>query len=164
MSRFVSLIRTNSPGFFNVSYTGTPPKEQLFGLYGASSADYVKMRIDYTNPQAMQVFLNGKLKDPNPMDNGVMMPLQGDACGENRWDPVNAVLEFTLQGGDGACELELKTLQSLQVTMRMDSSIDDFFASKGEVAFIERLALQLGIPTNRIKVVGIWQGSVVVGT
>lgn len=63
MSRFVSLIRTNQKGFFNVSYTGTPPKEQLFGVYGASKSDYVKLRIDYTDPKAMRVYLNGKLKE-----------------------------------------------------------------------------------------------------
>ena len=162
MSRFVSLVRTNKPDIVNVSYTGTPPAAQLFGLYGATETDFLKVRVDFTDPLAMRVYLNGKVKPQNELKNGVMQPLTGARCGENRWDSINAVLEFTLQGGDSACEVEVKALESIQLTVRMNSTVDDFFATEGELSYIERLALQLGIATNRIKIVGVYTGSVVV--
>lgn len=77
------------------------------------------------------MYLNGKLKEQNALNDGVMKPLQGDICGENRWDPVNAILEFTLQGGDGLCEVEIKALQSIQLTMRMDLTLEDFYSNNG---------------------------------
>ena len=57
----------------------------------------------------IQVLKDGKKVEPNEIiqGEGIMMPLQGDSCGENRWDPVNAILEFTIKGGVGECNLEL---------------------------------------------------------
>lgn len=161
MSRFVTLVRTNKEGFFEVAYTGTPPMNQIFELYGAAKSDYVKVRIDYTEPKAVRVYREGIEKAQNPIVDKVMEPLSGDMCGENRWDPVNAVLEFTLQGGDHECSIELKTLQSIQLGMRLEMTLEDFYSNNGELTFLEKLARQLNISRDRIKIVGIWQGSVV---
>ncbi len=90
----------------------------------------------------------------------------GDYCGENRWEPVNAVLEFTIQGGlnqDGTplCSIEVKTLPSIQLGLRLEMTLDDFYSNNGELTFIEKLAMQLNISRDRIKIVGIRAGSVV---
>lgn len=50
-------------------------------------------------------------------------------CGENRWDPVNAILEFTIQGGENECNLELKIQDSIQLGLRMDMDINKFYSS-----------------------------------
>ena len=109
LSRFGSLVRTNMDGFTYVKYTGTPPQRQVFELHGADKDDYMKVSIDYTRPEMIQVLKDGKKVEPNEIiqGEGIMMPLQGDSCGENRWDPVNAILEFTIKGGVGECNLEL---------------------------------------------------------
>lgn len=162
MSRFGSLIRTNQDGFFNVSYTGTPPLRQIFELQGASKSDYLKVRIDFTSPESVRVLKNGAKLAQNEIVNGTMVPLVGDVCGENRWDPVNAILEFTIQGGDGECHLELKTQDSIQLGLRMDMNINEFYSTNGQVSFIDKIAMQLGIERDRIKIVAIREGSVVI--
>ena len=162
MSRFGSLVRTNMDGFFNVSYTGTPPLRQIFELHGASKSDYLKVRIDYTSPESVRILKDGAKIPQNEIVDGVMTPLVGDVCGENRWDPVNAILEFTIQGGDGECNLELKTQDSIQLGLRMDMNINDFYNSNAQMDFIDKIAMQLGIERDRIKIVGIREGSVVI--
>ena len=121
----------------------------------------MKIRIDYTEPRAVKVYRDGIPKDPNPIIDKVQAPLSGDVCGENRWDSVNAVLEFTLIGGDHHCSLELKTMQSIQLGFRLEMTLEDFYSNNGEMTFLEKLAKQLNISRTRIKVVGIWKGSVV---
>lgn len=110
----------------------------------------------------MRVLKNGAKLAQNEIVNGTMVPLVGDVCGENRWDPVNAILEFTIQGGDGECHLELKTQDSIQLGLRMDMNINEFYSTNGQVSFIDKIAMQLGIERDRIKIVAIREGSVVI--
>ena len=51
---------------------------------------------------------------------------------------------------------------SLQLDLRMDMDINEFYNSNGESDFLTRVALQLGISQDRIKIVGIREGSVVI--
>jgi len=44
----------------------------------------------------------------------------------------------------------------------MDWSMSEFFADGGTTRFVDRLAGSLGIPAYRVKVVSIYEGSVVV--
>ena len=122
----------------------------------------MKLKIDYTEPKRIVVWANGVEKRHNDMDStGFMAPLNGDVCGENRWDPVNAVLEFTMQGGFQQCMIELKTQQTIQMGIRMDMTLEEFYSNDGELSFIEKLAKQLNISRDRIKVVGVRRGSVI---
>ncbi len=44
----------------------------------------------------------------------------------------------------------------------MDMNINEFYSTNGEIDFIDRIALQLGISKDRIKIVGVREGSVVI--
>mmetsp|Transcript_33612 Transcript_33612/g.44328 ORF Transcript_33612/g.44328 Transcript_33612/m.44328 type:complete len:92 (-) Transcript_33612:333-608(-) len=44
----------------------------------------------------------------------------------------------------------------------MDWSMSEFFADGGTTRFVDRLATSLGVPSYRIKVVSVYEGSVVV--
>mmetsp|Transcript_470 Transcript_470/g.747 ORF Transcript_470/g.747 Transcript_470/m.747 type:complete len:92 (-) Transcript_470:201-476(-) len=44
----------------------------------------------------------------------------------------------------------------------MDWSMSEFFADGGTTRFVDRLAASLGVPSYRIKVVSVYEGSVVV--
>lgn len=45
--------------------------------------------------------------------------------------------------------------------MRLDMSLDDFFSNDKDLTFIQKLAMQLNISKDRIKIVGVREGSVV---
>ena len=162
LSRFVSLIRHKPQTFYNITYTGTPPLGQLFELYGAKADEFYKIRIDYPNPDMVQVFKDGKAKLPNALADGVSKALKGDQCGENRWDPVASLLEFTIQGAN--CDLELRTSDSIQMSFRMQTTMTQFFAAGGTDRFVQNLAASLDINTSRIRILGVYKGSVVVDT
>ena len=46
--------------------------------------------------------------------------------------------------------------------MRMDWSLDAFFSQGGTTTFIDRIAGSLGIDTSTIKIVSVYEGSLVV--
>lgn len=117
LTRFVSLIRHNPSTFYNISFTGSPPLKQLFEIYSSKPDEFFKIRIDYPNPDVVRVLKNDLPKLPNPIINGASSNLAGDECGENRWDPVASMLEFTLQGKD--CVLKLETTDSIQLSFRL---------------------------------------------
>ena len=158
LSRFVSLVEV-AEDFVGLEYTGTPPMRQLFGLLGAADYEFLKIRIDYTSPKTVRTVVGGETVAQNELKDGAMAALSGSGqCGENRWDAVQGVLEFVLQGG---CELELKTLQTIQLGLRMDLTLEQFYSSDGELSFLQKMALQLNISRDRIKIVGIRRGSVI---
>ncbi len=45
---------------------------QIFELFGASDSDYVKIRIDYTEPKAVRIYRDGIEKSQNPIVDGEM--------------------------------------------------------------------------------------------
>jgi hypothetical protein len=48
--------------------------------------------------------------------------------------------------------------------IRMDWSLSEFYAAGGTTRFVDRMAASLGIPSHRIKVVAIYEGSVIAQT
>lgn len=103
---------------------------------------------------------NDQSKLPNPILDGVPSALAGDECGENRWDPVASMLEFSIQGQD--CVLKLETTDSIQLSFRLQSTISEFYSTGGTEKFVRNLAGALGINTSRIRILGVYEGSVVV--
>ena len=80
-------------------------------------------------------------------------------CGENRFVGIENYLEFWIEPG---CDLKIFPKDSIQAKVRMDWTMNEFFADGGTTRFVDRLASSLGIASHRIKVVSIYEGSVVV--
>lgn len=70
------------------------------------------------------------------------------------------MLEFTLQGKD--CVLKLETTDSIQLSFRLQSTVQEFYSTGGTDKFVRNLASALGINTSRIRILGVYEGSVVV--
>lgn len=59
------------------------------------------------------------------------------------------------------CGIYVQLVNSIKLTARFEMSIDDFYAKNGTTLFIDRMAALLGIKdTSRIKIVGVYSGSV----
>ena len=80
-------------------------------------------------------------------------------CGENRYEGVVNILEFYLTAG---CTILIKPIDSIQAKIRLEWTLNEFFADGGTTTFADRLAASLGIHASTIKVVAVYQGSVVV--
>ena len=69
------------------------------------------------------------------------------------------ILEFFITAG---CELEVAPRNAIQTMVRMEWSVEEFFDNGGTTAFMDRVAGSLGIHASTIKVVSVYEGSLVV--
>ncbi len=126
------------------------------------------IRIRYTKPGAYVIKdTNGKLIKHNEWDNNLKQPglIKGEktpggaVCGENRYMGVVNILEFYIKAG---CELRVEPIDSIYASVRMNWTLDGFYAQGGTTQFVDRLAASLGIHASNIKIVSVYTGSVVV--
>ena len=83
-------------------------------------------------------------------------------CGANKYYYRDRSIDFVITS-DPACSPRLTLTNSIQLTAKLDMNIDDFFAMDGKTKFIDRIAAVLQInDRSRIKVVGLFRGSVLV--
>lgn len=83
-------------------------------------------------------------------------------CGSNKFFYKNYTVHFVITA-DKNCQVRVSLTNSIQLTARFSMNIDDFFAVDGQTKFIDRMCAVLGIEdTSRLKVVGIYNGSVVI--
>lgn len=84
--------------------------------------------------------------------------VQQKFCGENRFIGVKNILEFYLTVG---CTLTIAPRDAIQTLVRMEWTLDEFFKQGGTTKFVDRVAASLGIHASTIKVVSVYEGSVV---
>lgn len=69
------------------------------------------------------------------------------------------ILEFYLTAG---CDLQIKPKDAIQTLVRMEWTMDAFFAEGGTTSFIDRLTASLGIHASTVKIVSVYEGSLIV--
>ena len=80
-------------------------------------------------------------------------------CGENRFIGVQNILEFYVTAG---CNVVVKPRNAIQTLVRMEWTMDEFFADGGTTAFVDRLTGSLGIHASSVKIVSVYEGSLIV--
>lgn len=80
-------------------------------------------------------------------------------CGENRFIGVQNILEFYITAG---CNVVVKPRNAIQTLVRMEWSMEEFFADGGTTSFIDRLTGSLGIHASSVKIVSVYEGSLIV--
>jgi hypothetical protein len=89
-----------------------------------------------------------------PLAEGALRALapSSHANGANVWINANRTLTFVLRGLEPVL---LRTLNSVQVSLKLASTQEDFYDKGGTLVFAQRLAFALGIPAHRIRVVSV---------
>lgn len=165
MSRWPALIQVSSGSYYEILYTGTPPSSQRFRLIADQGNAIIK--IKYTKPGAYVIKdANKNLIKLNQWDNTLKQPglikgSKGGYCGENRYRGVINELEFYITPG---CDLYIEPIDSIYASIRLNWTMDGFYANGGTTQFVDRLAASLGIHAANIKIVSVYQGSVVIQT
>lgn len=105
--------------------------------------------------------MNDNKYEPNEFDEdiGAQGEIKKDFCGENRYRGLEKILEFYLEAG---CQIKISDVQTIQTAVRLDINIDDFFSGGGVTSFTDNIAGALGIHASNIKIVSVYEGSVVV--
>eukprot|EP01017_Pseudomicrothorax_dubius_P004699 TRINITY_DN11002_c0_g1_i2.p1 TRINITY_DN11002_c0_g1~~TRINITY_DN11002_c0_g1_i2.p1 ORF type:complete len:400 (+),score=114.16 TRINITY_DN11002_c0_g1_i2:101-1300(+) len=161
LSRFPSLILLNQT--VNISWSGTIPVKTQYVLQGVSTRDWVILRQRYTKPESIQVSVNGAIIKPVKLIQGQEHDLvkDGPVCGANKFYFQEQTIEFVVTG-DPNCVVILEQVNAVQVSLHMETTVEKFFEKQGDVEFIDKITAVLGVPADRVRIVSIRKGSVIV--
>lgn len=149
-----------------MSFDSQPPTDMLFSFslpsWTGDNTQWVGIKIYYPVPNAITVtHSNGSAtksiiaSDPDNITNYV------DRCGTNKYFYKNNTIHFIVTA-DANCKVRVTLTSSVQVTARLSVNIDDFYGSNGITTFLDQMTAFLNIPTNRLKIVGVYSGSTIV--
>ena len=158
--RFVSLIDVSRN--YTIWYTGTPPKKQKFTLYSDSREPGSLITLRYIDAGAYKLYHEDKtLAIPTDWDHDIenwAVPT-GKYCCENRFIGVYNILEFWLKPG---CTCYVRPRDAIMLAIRLEWTVKAFFQEGGIGKFTDRMAASLGIHKADLKVVQVYEGSVIV--
>lgn len=160
LSRFPLQVENDKD--YTIEYTGTPPGKQRFELKSGIEGTGIFIRLRYAEAGAYEVKIGNTVKAPTAWntDIGKNAPLTKKAgCGEFRWVGIKNFMEFFITPG---CEVTIVPKKAVIANVRMEWTLTEFYADGGTSKFADRIASALGIHSSRIKVVAVYEGSVVV--
>lgn len=150
---------------YNMTFTSMPPEDMTFRfqkrLPEGNSSDWIIVKLMWPKPNSIRVEVNGlPVKPISLLDNNGESPLNTSVCGSNKFFYKNYTIHFVLTG-DPNCKVRVSLTNSIQLTARFAMNIDDFFRDDGVTKFINRMCALLSInDTSRVKIVGVYTGSV----
>ena len=166
MSRFPGILQLGRS--YNVTYTGTIPGSMRYQLQGTEEdTDSIVVTIPYVRPETVRVSVGPTKEEAveveattgNP-DNDINTVVNlFSEHGKNQWFFTTNKIKFAMRGSDF---VYLDIIDAIQLTMRLDVTSEEFWASSGPTDFIDRMAAALNIPSYRVRVVDTYRGSTVV--
>ena len=163
LGRFVSVVQLHET--YNMTFVSMPPEDMTFRfqkrLPEGNSSDWIIVKLVYPKPNSIRVEVGGKTIRPiSLLDNNGEEPLNTSLCGSNKFFYKNYTMHFVVTG-DPTCRVRVSLTNSIQLTARFAMNINDFFRDDGQTRFINRMCALLSInDTSRVKIVGIYTGSV----
>jgi hypothetical protein len=151
---------------YNMTFASEPPHDMRLqfqrATYDGDNDDFILIKLHYPRPNSIRIQNRGQLMKPiSLLDNNGEDPIDNTTCGSNKFFYENYTVHFVVTG-DQDCQVRVSLTNSIKLNARFEMDINDFYESDGETLFIDRMAAVLGITTDRIKVVGVYEGSVVV--
>ena len=159
LGRFGALLPDSAS--YNLEFTGTHPDKMRFQLLGSSN--YVIVKTRYETPLMVTVTNAAGNVNPNILKLGQSVDLvpKKQLCGANNYYSDTRTIEFILNG-DSNCVVTLQTQNSIYVTIRYQTTVDQFFSSNGPATFIDKLAAVVGVAPADVRVVNVVVGSAIV--
>jgi hypothetical protein len=120
------------------------------------------IKVPYWNAGSYEVKVNGKVISSTPWDEalGRNAPVtMRKGCGENRFVGVENFLEFYLVPD---CTVYVSPRNAITGSVRLEWTLDQFYASGGVVSFVDRVSSALGIHASEMKIVAVYKGSVII--
>jgi hypothetical protein len=163
-SRFPTLVWTEVD--YNIEFTGTPPSKQEFRLFGRRQSPGFVVTIKYNAAGAYQLYdANKNVIMPTDWDSRdrTWAEPKGKYCGEWRYEGVINRLQFYIENIEkDNCVIYIYPRDAVMLGIRMEFTMNEFFAEGGVVSFTDRMAGVLGIHRADIKVVSVYEGSTIV--
>ena len=83
----------------------------------------------------------------------------GKYCGEHRYVGVENILQFWIEP---ECTLFVYPRDAIMLAIRLEWTVKEFFQADGIGKFTDRMAAVLGVHKADLKVVQVYEGSVIV--
>ncbi|CAG9312591.1 unnamed protein product [Blepharisma stoltei] len=159
LSRFGSIIYTGQ--YYNLTTTGTPPTK--FSIITEASIDQSRgfvMTLKYDSPVIVDVYVNGTKVDGIEYNGAATTPVcqLADKTGTNRWFHENNTIQWVQKGH---ANVTLVQTSSVRLTMELDMTLTEFYTDNTRATLVDKLAAVLGIPSYRIRIASVKQGSVI---
>jgi hypothetical protein len=150
LSSFWPLVEVNTN--YKLQFTSTNPTLMRFYLLNAPSDQSVLVTIKYTNPNKLVVYSDdGKFVESSTS----VIPELSARNGANLYEYKKRLLHFIVRGSR---YVEINQIPVVQVQIRLDVALEDFFEDK----FVSNIADSLNIDPKTIRVVDIRRGSTIV--
>jgi hypothetical protein len=120
------------------------------------------VKIPYTIAGVYNVKANGTVQEETEWNDDLKQPepLSKKTCGENRFVSGSAnFLEFYITPD---CTITIAPRDAIRGLVRMEWTMDEFWAEGGTSKFIDKVSTALGIDAHRIYTIQVYEGSVVV--
>lgn len=163
LARFVSTIRLGQ--VYNMTFSAQPPSDMQFKIQqrtlAGNASDWVAIRIYYPVANAITVMIGRTPVDSILATSTEDVTNRTSVCGANKYFYKNGTIAFIVTG-DPACQVRVSLNSNVQITARLMVNINTFFDNGGVATFVDRMCSFLNITTDRLKVVGVYEGSTVV--
>lgn len=161
LQRFNGIMYADKGSIHDVLFTGTPAKHMRFTMISDNNKAGTTVRIHYPSAQSYNILKNGEVVNYNAWDEvqKAYGEVRQNFCGENRFIGVKNILEFYVTPG---CILEIKPKDAIMASVRMEWTFGEFFAEGGSTTFADRMAAALGIHASEIKMVAVYEGSLII--
>lgn len=148
---------------YTIEYTGTPPRDQRFTLYSDTTEPGMLITIPYPEAGAYKVYnaIDNSLAEPTDWDytTETWAVPTGRYCGENRYVGVQNILQFWIEPG---CTLLIRPRDAIMLAIRLEWTLKSFYQDDGISIFTDRMAAVLGVHRGDLKIVQVYEGSVIV--
>ena len=163
VSWLVNLVEiTNSKNKYNVIFESSLPPKITYFMLEQEKEKGLELRVEYQEPLSIHLLINETRIERKFFANieSVKTPEPMSKCGDNLWDVRENILTLYIDGNEW-CQIRAETVNALMVTLRLEVSVADFFATEGHLTFIDRVSAVLSIAPYRVRIVGISEGSTV---
>lgn len=161
LARFNGIFELNQT--MNLEFeVGVPVEIKMQIQKGLPYLQYSVISIKYERPNTIEVWnMNSKnlIKSFRP-DASVSLIEKISDCGANIFDPDNRLIYFVINNSPD-CKLKINTINSVRITVHMETTIDDFYKNTGEASFIDKISAFLKLDMGRVRIVGVRKGSVI---
>ena len=161
-SRFPAVIQGNKGSVYTLNFTGSPAKNMRFAVKSMEKLTGFTVTIFYPSAESRQVFANGEYIEYNQWDLDINQygNVTQQFCGENRYVGVRNYLEFYITG---ECEIVVRPRNAIQTMVRMEFTMEEFYSEiGGPTRFVDRLCGVLGIHASEVKIVSVYEGSLII--
>mmetsp|Transcript_34116 Transcript_34116/g.25177 ORF Transcript_34116/g.25177 Transcript_34116/m.25177 type:complete len:186 (-) Transcript_34116:732-1289(-) len=146
---------------YTIYFTGDPPSKMRMKMTSYISKSVYS--IHFQVRQAYKIYVDGVERAAIGWDDtlGAIGPFNSRSrCGDNRYVGQNNTLQILLDAT--ACEARIEEVDAISSMVRLSWTLAEFYADGGTTAFVDRLSSSLGIHASEIKIVSVYEGSVII--